>query len=114
MSTMTSASNARPRVCIVSNEFIGVSRNGGIGTAMTGLAHTLAEAGMPVTVLFVDGVTVPKSTLEQTRAHFAGYGIAFEALLPRNVRHFAGPVAEAGFAVPAAIFETLRERTFDV
>lgn len=39
------------RICIVSPEFVGPSRNGGIGTAYTAMADALAEAGHEVTCL---------------------------------------------------------------
>lgn len=43
----------RDRVCLVTAEFNGLFKNGGIGTANTGLALALAEAGFQVTVAFV-------------------------------------------------------------
>lgn len=114
MSAAPKISHGSPRVCIVSNEFIGLSRNGGIGTAVTGLAYTLAHAGLPVTVLFTDGITVPKSELLRAQAHYARHGIVLEILGPRELRVFTGPIAGAGYAMPAAIFEALRRREFDV
>lgn len=42
------------RITIVTAEILGPVRNGGIATALTGLAEALAEAGHSVTVLFVD------------------------------------------------------------
>ncbi|WP_439515819.1 glycosyltransferase family 4 protein [Oceanibaculum nanhaiense] len=42
------------RIVIVTAEILGPVRNGGIATALTGLAEALAEAGHRVTVLFVD------------------------------------------------------------
>jgi glycosyltransferase involved in cell wall biosynthesis len=43
----------QPRVCIVSGEFVGVFKNGGIGTAYTSMAEALAGAGCAVTCLYV-------------------------------------------------------------
>ena len=42
----------KPRVCIVSGEFNKLFRNGGIGTACTGLAQYLSQTGLDVTVLY--------------------------------------------------------------
>jgi len=42
------------KVCLVTTEFHGLFKNGGIGTANTGLALTLAGAGFDVTVAFAD------------------------------------------------------------
>jgi len=43
---------AKARVCIASYEFVGPTRTGGIGTAYTSLAETLADADHEVTLLF--------------------------------------------------------------
>lgn len=49
------AQSAPPqRIVIVTAEILGPVKNGGIATALTGLAEALAEAGHRVTVLFVD------------------------------------------------------------
>ena len=45
------ASASPASVCIVTHEFSGIPGSGGIGTAFTGLAETLAAAGHAVTVL---------------------------------------------------------------
>ncbi|MGA2750771.1 MAG: glycosyltransferase [Verrucomicrobiota bacterium] len=48
------AAKARPaRVCIASQEFVGPTRNGGIGASYTALAQSLAAAGHQVTCLYV-------------------------------------------------------------
>lgn len=45
--------NKRKSVCIVTSEFLGIVKNGGIGTAYTELAELLAKNDWDVTVLFV-------------------------------------------------------------
>ena len=40
------------RVCIVTDELNGFFKNGGVGTACTGLARYLARTGRDVTVLY--------------------------------------------------------------
>lgn len=52
-------------VCIVSSEFLGPTRNGGIATHYTTLAERLAAHGIPVTLLY----TLP----EQCAEHDLGY-----------------------------------------
>ena len=48
--------DGRPKkICIVTPEFVGLSKNGGIGTAMSGLAELLTKAGHHVTVLYTRG-----------------------------------------------------------
>src|SRR5580698_10291286 len=44
----------RLRVCFITTEFHGLFKNGGIGTANTGLALEFALAGFDVTVAFAD------------------------------------------------------------
>ena len=40
------------KICLVTNEVVGPVNNGGIGTAFTTMAHTLAQSGHDVTILF--------------------------------------------------------------
>ena len=47
------AKNKRKSVCIVTSDFVGIVKNGGIGTAYTELAELLAKNDWNVTVLFV-------------------------------------------------------------
>lgn len=62
----------RPRICIVSPEFIGPYPNGGVGTACYWEAHTLAGAGYDVTVLYTG--RTERETPEHWEAHFAAAG----------------------------------------
>ena len=69
----------RSRVCIVSYEVVGPSRNGGIGTANTSLALTLARGGLDVTLLY----TGPPSTAEERErwvSHLADRGVTYTQL----------------------------------
>jgi NAD(P)-dependent dehydrogenase (short-subunit alcohol dehydrogenase family) len=43
-------------VCIVTSEMVGPHRNGGLGTATTGLAQLLASEGVRVTVVYTGEV----------------------------------------------------------
>lgn len=50
--------NAKARVAITSYEFVGVVRNGGIGTASTELGVALARDGHEVDLIFTDRKSV--------------------------------------------------------
>jgi glycosyltransferase involved in cell wall biosynthesis len=51
---MPTGSSARLRVCLITTEFHGLFKNGGIGTANTGLALAFARAGFDVTVAYAN------------------------------------------------------------
>jgi len=109
-----SAGGWRPSVCIVSNEVIGPFKNGGIGTAMTGLAEQLAAAGCRVTVLYTGGVWAPDVPLGGWKRRYAELGIEFTALSIKEMRSVGGPVKDCGFGVPYLVSEYLAARHFDV
>ena len=72
---------ARPmRVCIASPEFIGPTRNGGIGTAYTALARTLAAAGHQVTCLYLEGKKTASQDIQYWVNQFKGEGLALAPL----------------------------------
>ncbi len=67
---------ARPlRICIVSSEFLGPFRNGGIGTAYTKLAELLSEAGHDVTLLYTNGRFTVSEPIEHWVTHFRERGM---------------------------------------
>ena len=49
------------RICIITQDFVGPVKNGGIGTAYTYAARAFAQAGFEVTVLFTISVSFDKS-----------------------------------------------------
>ena len=104
----------QPSVCIVSNEIVGPFKNGGIGTAMTGLAEHLAAAGSRVTVLYTGGVWAPDVQLGGWKRRYAELGIEFAALSIEEMRSVGGPVKDCGFGVPHLVYEYLAARHFDV
>ena len=63
------------RVCIITSEFVGLYRNGGIGTAYTNLAMLLASAGHEVTVAYVGAQEGGPEMMRRWRAHYAAHGI---------------------------------------
>ena len=103
-----------PRVCIATYEFVGPTKTGGIGTAYTSLAETLAAAGHSVTVLFTgweDGTGLAFSRWVQ---HYRDRGITLERL-PQH----SGKRIETGHRHAIRAYEAyrwLRERdgSFDV
>ena len=105
---------ASPSVCIVTSELVGPFKNGGIGTAMTGLAETLAGHGLAVTVLYTGGVWAPDVGLSRWKAHFARRGITFVPIDFAAFADIAGPLRDRGFGVPWFVYRFLREHRFDV
>jgi glycosyltransferase involved in cell wall biosynthesis len=76
------AKPARRRVCLVTTEFQGLFKNGGIGTANTGLAFTLALAGFEVTVAFADadekGPRVREGNFPELKETYGQLGITLD------------------------------------
>ena len=105
---------ARPSVCIVTGELVGPFNNGGIGTSMTGLAQTLAEAGFPVTVLYTGGKWSSENERDRWQALYRTIGIDLQWLRARDAFHLAGPLAECSFLAPYMVYEHLRGSRFDV
>jgi glycosyltransferase involved in cell wall biosynthesis len=108
------ASAAKPRICIVSAEIVGPHKNGGIGTAMTGLAETLAGHGLPVTILYTGSVWSVIDNFNWWRDKYAAIGIDFHALQARDTVKIGGPLKLVGFPTPWLVYDFLRERSFDV
>src|SRR5437762_2959287 len=112
--TYPSQSASKPRVCIVTNEIIGPFKNGGIGTSMTGLAQTLAAAGLPVTVLYTGSVWSPDVSLRRWKKHYTELGIELVALSIEEMNSLAGPLRDCGFGVPYLVYAYLKASNFDV
>ena len=64
-----SAAGSHSRVCIVTPQILGPTRNGGIGTAYTSLALILAQAGNEVTVLLSSDRCVSGTMPEWVRSY---------------------------------------------
>jgi glycosyltransferase involved in cell wall biosynthesis len=108
------ASTRPPRVCVVTNELLGPFKNGGIGTAMTGLAMALAADGLDVTVLYTGAAWSPDLDLTPWREHYAALGITVDVVSFDEMASLAGPVREIGITVPALVDRYLRTNRFDV
>jgi glycosyltransferase involved in cell wall biosynthesis len=104
------AGNGR-RICIVTNEFHGVFKNGGIGTANTGLALALAGAGYEVTVALASPSGLSEDNLQQLRTAYRDTGIWLEVVWGTPIlRNPFGDPRSASYAV----YLFLREQDFDV
>jgi glycosyltransferase involved in cell wall biosynthesis len=103
-----------PSVCIVTSEIIGPFKNGGIGTAMTGLAESLAADGLRVTVLYTGAIWSPDVALGVWRKRYAERGIELVALTIEEMKGLAGPLKDRGFCVPWLVYRYLAGRPFDV
>lgn len=104
----------RPATCIVTSELIGPFKNGGIGTATTGLAEVLADAGFPVTVLYTGAIWLPEVRLERWVKHYAARGIELIALSIDEAKTIDGTLRDVGFVAPWLVYQRLRTRHFDV
>ncbi|MGO9605639.1 MAG: glycosyltransferase [Candidatus Binataceae bacterium] len=70
-----SAPRRQVRICIVTPEFVGPTRNGGIGTAYTTLAQILVRAGHEVTVLYTGGDWSDSGSVEEWEKYYLAQGI---------------------------------------
>jgi glycosyltransferase involved in cell wall biosynthesis len=106
---------SRPKdICLVTGEFVGLWRNGGIGTATAGLAETLVSAGHRVTLCYTKGFLLTPRECRRWTENFAAQGLAFLPLRPEDFRGFAGPLVDLGLLVPAVVLRILQERRFDI
>jgi glycosyltransferase involved in cell wall biosynthesis len=108
------AGDWRPSVCIVSGEIIGPVKNGGIGTAMTGLAEHLARSGCSLTILYTGGVWAPDIHLGKCKTRYAELGIDFVALSLGEMTSVEGPLVDRGFGTPYLVYQHLAAKHFDV
>jgi glycosyltransferase involved in cell wall biosynthesis len=103
-----------PTICIVTSEIIGPFNNGGIGTAMTGLAELLAGEGLRVTVLYTGAIWSPDVSLGPWWKRYAERGIELVALTIGDMKSIAGPLKDRGFGVPWLVYRYLAGHPFDV
>jgi glycosyltransferase involved in cell wall biosynthesis/GT2 family glycosyltransferase len=67
------------RICLLTSDFVGPVRNGGMGTAFLACAERFRDAGHHVTVLYAPDYT-ETLPLAHWRAHYAAQGLDFVAL----------------------------------
>jgi glycosyltransferase involved in cell wall biosynthesis/SAM-dependent methyltransferase len=109
-----SGAASRPSVCIVTSELIGPFKNGGVGTAMTGLAETLAGDGLAVTVLYTGTVWAPEIDLQPWKQHYAARGIELASVSIEGLSAYAGPLLDCGYGIASLVYDWLAPRRFDV
>lgn len=102
------------KICIVTQDFVGPVKNGGIGTAYTYAARMLAQAGHDVTVLYTIKSCVDK-TLEYWTSHYQQMGINFVPAPDPKTGIQKGPAAE-GLHIAYRAYEWLKQRSdkFDI
>ena len=101
------------RICIATPDILGPVKNGGIGTAYHHLARLLAGLGHNVVIAYVGSNAVDERLMQETRSFYAGFGIAFEPIVPRPaVENMLSQVA----APTWALLDWLRgrERCFEI
>ncbi len=108
--TTTVSSTARSRVCIVTDDLVGPIRNGGIGTANTALAETLARAGHHVTVLFAAGSYSERHSIDHWIADYGTRGIELVPLPTLSQPYVGGDHLSRSYE----IFLWLKRGSFDV
>ena len=106
---------AQTRVCLITTEFHGLFKNGGIGTANTGLALALAGAGFQVTVAYADadasGPRLKVGNFLEVQELYRLKGITLD-FVP------ADPLVVRGFddcrSASYCVYLYLKQRDFDV
>lgn len=104
-----------PRVCIVTFEFVGLYKNGGIGTVCTGLAEMLAKHGHEVTVAFTRPELLSPQEFQETASLYAQEGIKlvplYHADLPAPLH---GPLVGFTCWERVSVYNWLKNQTFDI
>ncbi len=103
-----------PSVLVVTSELVGPFRNGGIGTATTGLVETLAGAGCQVTVLYTGAIWHIEIDMDPWVESYRRIGVELVALALDDMKRLAGPVAEQGLGSAWLVHEFARVRQFDI
>lgn len=94
---------ARQRICLLTLDFVGPIRNGGMGTAFLALAETLVAGGHEVTILYPAAYT-ENEPVTRWRTHYAARGIHFVSLFLEG--------SEAELSIGA--YHWLKTQRFDV
>ncbi len=106
---------ARRRVCLITTEFHGLFKNGGIGTANTGLALALSSAGFDVTVAYADadkgGPRIKEGKFPELQEKYRHLGITLDFVR-------ASPIVPNAFDDPRSasycVYLYLKQHEFNV
>jgi|GEM_PF-1019814 len=96
-------------VCIVTTDFVGPIKNGGMGTCYTNMAQLLAAHGHEVTVLYDQGAFSEHGTIESWIEHYAAQGIQFVPMPQLTNLTTASWIRKRSYAA----YQWLKERDFD-
>lgn len=96
------------KICIVTQDFVGPIKNGGIGTAYTYAAKAFAQAGHDVTVLYSIKSCV-EHTLDYWVKFYSGLNIKFIPVSEPSTDILKGPTSE-GLKTPYYVYEWLKQR----
>jgi glycosyltransferase involved in cell wall biosynthesis len=105
---------AQPSVLIVTSEMIGPFKNGGIGTATTGLIETVAGMGCPTTVLYTGAIWHLEINMARWVNSYAAIGVELISLSLKDMLQVAGPLSDHGFGAAYLVYKFLRRRRFDI
>ena len=87
----TGTEKAPARVAIVSFEFVGPTKNGGIGTGNTSLARALAGAGHDVVAIFSGNHSLGPEAIASWRDAYAANGVELHVMSPAGDRSICLP-----------------------
>ena len=97
------------RVAIASYEFVGVVRNGGIGTACTELAQALAQDGHEVDLIFTGWCEDPREeAFDRWRRHYRELGIRLDRIEMGEVANCDAVLHNASHSL--ALYRMLKAR----
>ena len=103
---------AKKKICIVSDDFLGPIRNGGIGTACSALGETLALAGHNVTLLYSMGDHTETQPIDYWVSWYKAKNIRFIPLTENNI----GPIIEGPSHIARSfeIYQWLKNNQYDL
>ncbi len=104
----------RPSVLFVTSELIGPFKNGGIGTATTGLIETVAGMGCRTTVLYTGAIWHVEIDMAPWIRRYARIGVELVALTLSDMRGLAGPMRDEGLGSAYLVYRFLETRRFDI
>jgi glycosyltransferase involved in cell wall biosynthesis len=107
-----SRNQAKKKICIVSDDFLGPTRNGGIGTACSTLGETLALAGHNVTLLYSMGDYTETQPIDYWINWYKAKNITFIPLTKNSI----GLTIESSSHIARSfeIYQWLKNKQYDL